>query len=219
LPSRFQISQGELEMLPYVVSTDATTEGGYEGTALGHPLLRQALIFSQVGRDHLRPGTALSARRESLVKHILFTYHQGMPVFDLQLLQTHEGGLDRLESVLGQRVRASSLEARRDLRLVRLILRDPLEYYGRFLGSDGWIERARRLDYPGPEAEQAAFPAEYFSLVGFINHCASAFPSAPSDVPLRRMPAHLLHVVGRRSREGKSLGWFSTHRDLRARGS
>ncbi|HEX5058694.1 MAG TPA: hypothetical protein VFV99_05000, partial [Kofleriaceae bacterium] len=66
VPTRWQLLQGEIEMTPYVISTDATAEEGYRPHAFSHPLVRQLLIFSHVGRDHLRTGSALGAKLESI---------------------------------------------------------------------------------------------------------------------------------------------------------
>src|SRR6266540_3450077 len=93
LPTPWQIRQGELQMVPYVTSTDATAAEGYEGRPFGHPVLRQPLIFSQVGPDHLRIGSGLGCAHESVCTHLELTYHRGMPVFDLQVVQTHPDGL------------------------------------------------------------------------------------------------------------------------------
>ncbi|MCB0221146.1 MAG: hypothetical protein KDH09_15720, partial [Chrysiogenetes bacterium] len=93
-PTRWQITQGEMEMLPYVLTPDITDEHRYEGAPLGHPVLRQPIIFSQVGRDHLRTGSGLECKLESVMKHLHFTIHAGMPVFDLQVIQTHPRGLE-----------------------------------------------------------------------------------------------------------------------------
>ncbi|MCA9773037.1 MAG: hypothetical protein KC466_11565, partial [Myxococcales bacterium] len=82
VPTRWQTLQAELEMAPYVLSADATAEPAYRGAPLGHALVRQPFIMSQVGPDHLRVGTGLGAHHRSLATHLAFTHHQGMPVFD-----------------------------------------------------------------------------------------------------------------------------------------
>src|SRR5882757_10199953 len=113
VPTSWQIRQGELQMAPYVISSDATAEEGYAGGPLGHPLLRQPLIFSQVGRDHLHIGSALGCAHASLCAHLQLTFHRGMPVFDLQVLQTHPDGLARLRRALEEMVAGSTRLARR----------------------------------------------------------------------------------------------------------
>jgi hypothetical protein len=212
IPTRWQIQQGTLQMLPYVSSTDATAEAWYEGAPFGHPLVRQPLIIARVGLDHFRTGPALGAKRSSLVEHLHLTYHQGMPVFDLQLVQTHERGLDVLRERTEVLLANDTPRARRFNRYASLILPRAHDYYRQFLGSDGWIARAERLEYPTPEQEGAAFPPEFYSLVGFLSYCADAFPARPGDVAWTRLPAHLLAVAGRRFREGRAFGWFAPRR-------
>src|SRR5688572_30827204 len=100
IPTRWQLLQGEIEMTPYVVSTDATSEEGYRDHLASHPLVRQLTIFAHVGPDHLRTGSALGAKLESICAHLIVTFHRGMPVFDLQVIQTHDRGLERLREAI-----------------------------------------------------------------------------------------------------------------------
>ncbi|MCA9523974.1 MAG: hypothetical protein KC609_23555 [Myxococcales bacterium] len=208
LPTAWQIQQGELEMLPYVISTDATMEERYVGALLGHPWLRQPLIASQVGRDHFRTGSGLECRLESVCAHLHFTFHQGMPVFDLQLVQTHPDGLTRLRRQTEELIENRSAWAKRRNRLVGLILPRAAEYYADFLGPEGTIARAERFEYPSATEAGVAFPDEFFSLVGFINHCATLSSERPA---WPQLPAHVLGLLGRRFREGKRFGWFQPH--------
>jgi hypothetical protein len=213
VPTRWQIRQGGLEMTPYVVSTDVTAEEGYRRAPLGHPVLRQPLIFAEIGRDHLRTGSALDARLESVCAHLQLTHHRGMPVFDLQMVQTHAGGLEHLEAELEALLRGVTPAAlRRRRRIATLILREPDEYFRRFLGPDGWIARAARLEYPTPRDERSNVPPEFFSLVGFLNYCAAAFPARPRDVAWWRYPRYVARLATRRFREGGGLGWFDRDR-------
>ncbi len=209
VPTPWQIRQGEIEMAAYVTSTDATAEEGYHGAPLGHPVLRQPLIFSQVGLDHLSIGSALGVAHASLCAHLELTYHRGMPVFDLQAVQTHPDGLARLHESMRQLLEGVTPRARRRRRIARLILADVDGYIASFLGPDGWIARAERLDYASAESEGSAFPPEFFSLVSFLDYCAQAFPARRADIPLIRLPGHLLGLAGRRFREGRGFGWFS----------
>jgi hypothetical protein len=205
IPTPWQLRQGEWEMTPYVMSTDATTEAGY--TRLGHPILRQPIIFREVGFDHLATGSALGVKLESLCAHLQLTFHQGMPVFDLQVVQTHPDGLVQLRAALEDMAAGTTKLGRRRRRIAKMILLDPDAYIGRFFGADGWLARAERLDYPMPSEEGAAFPPEFYSLVGFLNHCAEAFP-AQREQSWMRVPGHLLHLAGRRFREGRGFGWM-----------
>ena len=89
--------------------------------------------------------------------------------------------------------------------LLGLILADPEPYLRLFLGDNGYIARAERFDYPKPNEEDAAFPAEFFSLVDFMNYCADTFPE---HVPLHRVPKRFVEVISRRFREGKRIEWL-----------
>lgn len=205
VPTPFQIRQGELEMLPYVLSSDATDESRYTRSAFGHPIVRQALILWMVGRDHLDPGCSLGARLESIATHLLATHHQGMPVFDLQLAQTHPEGLARLRALIEEHLERRTDAARRRARILERILIDPDGYHRLFLGEGGFLARAERFDYPAPADEASEFPPEFFSLTGFLSHCARAYPRTRAEVGWVRLPGHLARLSGRRFREGKGI--------------
>jgi hypothetical protein len=206
IPTTFQIRQGECAMLPYVLSSDATDEAQYTRSVFGHPIVRQFLILSMVGRDHLNPGCSLGARFESIATHLLATFHQGMPVFDLQLMHTHPNGLGRFREILTEHLARATPRAKRRARWIGRILVDPNAYHQLFLGEQGFIARAERMDYRAPEAEGSDLPPEFFSLAGFLEHCARTYPPAASDVGWSNLPRHLLGLLGRRFREGKGLG-------------
>lgn len=194
VPTRWQVLQGELEMTPYVISTDATAEHGYRDHLMSHPVVRQALIFPHVGLDHLRTGAALGARLESLCAHLIVTFHQGMPVFDLQVIQTHPGGLARLRAAIDEALAHRTGLGRRRWKIAQTLFLDPRAYLTQFLGDSGWIARAERFDYPAPADEGSAFPPEFYSLVGFLGHCLEL----PTGLP---PPGHLLRLATRRFRE------------------
>jgi hypothetical protein len=210
IPTPWQVVQGEIEMTPYVISTDATAESGYRDRPIAHPLVRQLMILSHVGRDHLRTGTALGASLESLCAHLILTFHQGMPTFDLQVIQTHRDGLAHLEAAIRDTLARSTRMARRRWRIASRLFADPVGYFHRFLGDDGWIARARRFDYPAPRTEGSAFPPEFFSLVGLLRYCAVTFPAHPHDIGWARLPGHIVALAGRRFREGHGFGWFAS---------
>ena len=205
VPTAMQVRQGELQMLPYVISSDATNELYYAGTPLGHPVVRQPVLLTLIGRDHLETGTGFAAKLDSVIRHLHFTYHQGMPVWDLQVIQTHPGGLEALRAETEALLAPQSLVHRARRRLLGMIVADPDAYLQLFLGVDGYIARAARFDYPKPSEEDAEFPPEFFSVVDFMNYCATAFPES---VPLHRIPATALEVVSRRFREGKRIEWL-----------
>ncbi len=205
VPTPWQVRQGELVMWPWVLSTDVTEEARYRGAPLGHPLLRQPVIFARVGLDHLRIGTGLGAHLDSVCAHLHFTWHRGMPVWDLQVVQTWPGGLAHLRRQTEALLAGTAPSVRRTRRLVGLVLPDPEDYYRRFLGPKGWIARAERFDYPTAAEVGAPVPEEFFSLVAFARWARRSFPER---VRRRRLPGHVLGLATRRFREGRGFGWF-----------
>jgi len=205
VPTRFQVLQGELEMWPAVLSTEVTAEEFYQ-RPWGHPWLRQPQIFLRVGLDHLRIGTGMGSRLDSVIKHLHLTYHRGMPAWDLQVVQTHPGGLEilrsRTEALLEGRP-----DARGDRAVARRILADPDAYHRQFLGDDGWIARAERFDYPRA-SDVGTLPDEHFSLVGFMDHAVRSYPERPSDVGWARLPSWLIARGTQRFREGSRSSLF-----------
>lgn len=205
VPTRWQLLQAEIEMTPYVISTDATAEEGYRRDVLAHPLVRQALIFAHVGRDHLRTGSALGARLESICAHLILTFHRGMPVFDLQVIQTHPGGLARLAAAIEEtRLGSTPIGLRRRM-IAHRLLRDPEMYFAQFAE---WIDRAARFDYPDAAEEGSAFPPEFFGLVPLAEYAATSFPAHGRDLAWVRYPTHVLGLASRRFRDGNGFGWF-----------
>jgi hypothetical protein len=207
IPTRWQLIQGYVEMTPFAISTDVTTEEGYR-VPLGHPVLRQPMLLAEIGFDHFNTGSALASALDSVCAHLELTYHRGMPVFDLQVVQTHEGGLEYLRQSFEDLLTSATPKARRRRALAERILSNPDEYFRKFLGPTGWIEQAKKLDYPAPDAEGSALPTEYFSLVDFLNHCSEAFPAQPGDMDWRAYPRHFVFLASRRFREGRGLNWF-----------
>jgi len=212
VPTRWQLLQAEIEMTPYVVSTDATAEEGYRDHLASHPLVRQLAIFRHVGLDHLRTGSALGARLESVCAHLILTFHRGMPVFDLQVIQTHAGGLARLEAAIRETLDGTTAVGRRRRAIAERLLRDPETYLGEFLGDDGHVARAARFDYPMARDQGSSFPSEFWSLVDLAAYAEATFPARPRDLAWIHYPRHLARLASRRAREGRGMGWFANQR-------
>jgi hypothetical protein len=201
VPTRWQVFQAELEMWGWVISTDVTDESRYSSGVMGHPVARQPFIFREVGLDHLRIGTGLGCALESIVTHLHLTWHSGMPAWDLQVIQTHPGGLDHLRARTEELLTGESPRARRHTRLAGRILADPRDYWQRF---EGWIQRAEAMDYPSAASLGSAMPEEFHALVPFMQH-ASTLPVSPSWSPA--LPLELARRATRRFREVGSPGW------------
>lgn len=203
VPTAFQLLQGVFAMAPYVLSSDATNESRYRGAPFGRPLMRQPILIWETGFDHLRVGPAFGAKIESLCTHLHMTYHQGMPVFDLQVAHCKPGGLDHLRARTEEVLAGKTEYAKHRRKRQRLILPRADEYLQEFLGDHGWIARAQRFDYPKPDVEDSVFPPEFFGLVDFVNHCVTAYPAQVADVGRLKVPLHLAYLATRRLREGR----------------
>lgn len=198
LPTRWQLLLGQVEMAPYVVMPDAGDGARYRGARCGHPLLRTPIVLSQVGWEHLRVGHGLDASLRALVLHLAYVFHEGMPIFDLQLVQTHEGGLDALRRFL------EALEDDREAhhrRLIDLVIPDARSYRRRFLETDGWIDRAARFDYPPPTSAAAFLRPEFTQLTSFLAYCREAFPESPRGETPWRSARRIAALASRRLRE------------------
>ena len=214
LPTPFQLRQGELEMAPWVISTDVTDESAYRRSIWAHPVLRQPRLLVEIGLDHFAMGSGLNSALGSVVKHLQLTWHSGFPVFDLQLIQTHEGGLDALRRSLLASRDGTTAEGRRLDGLARRLFVDADGYYARFLDDGGWIDRAAAFDYPTAAEEGSAVPEHFFGLAPLIDHCARAYPATPGEVGLGRVPLHSVRLVTARFREVGGFGWTAAARRL-----
>ncbi|MCA9519872.1 MAG: hypothetical protein KC609_02825, partial [Myxococcales bacterium] len=149
IPTPWQLVQGSLEMAPYVVTPDAGDRSRYDGARFGHPLLRTPIVLAQIGIDHLQIGHGLFVRSaESYFKHLMFVYHEGMPTYDLQLVQTVPNGLERLRAFAEAIERGATPRARRQRKLIGWVIPEASRYRHEFLRNGGWIDRAERFDYP-----------------------------------------------------------------------
>lgn len=198
MPTPWQLLLGQLEMAPYVVMPDAGDSARYQGARCGHPLLRTPIVLSQVGWEHLRVGHGLDASLRALVLHLAYVFHEGMPTFDLQLVQTHEGGLDALRRFL-EAVDAGNEPHHR--RLIDLVIPDAPAYRRQFLEEGGWIDRAAALDYPTPATAATFLRPEFTQLTTFIAYCRDTFPESPRSEAPWRVARRIASLASRRLRE------------------
>ncbi len=198
VPTTWQLVQGQLEMLLYVVLPDANDGARYRGAPLGNPLLRQPFLLAEIGVDHLRAGHGLDASLEGIVKHLNFVLHVDYPVYDLQLVQTVPGGLEELRRYTRAIDEGRSLGRRRQRLLASAIVPEATAYRRRLIEPGGWIDRAARFDYPPDEDQPAYLRPEFSSLVGFMNYCAERLPASPRETPPTQMPRHLASLFLRR---------------------
>ena len=197
IPTDWQLLQGQVEMAPFVVFPDSGDQARYEGAPMSHPVVRTPLVFAHVGWEHFRVGHGLQSSCRALLRHLNIVQHEGMPVFDLQLVQTHPNGLQQLRSYLAAVDEGATSARRAERRLVDLVIPDAASYRRKFLEPDGWIDRAARFDY---DEAPAVLRKEFASLVNFVNYCADAFPPRPEDMGAWRNVAQLTRLFTTRFR-------------------
>lgn len=199
VPNSWQILQGSFEMAPYVVLPDEDDSERYGTSLLGHPLLRTPIVLAYIGLDHFHVGSGLRAAPRSIIRHLCIVHHQVMPDYDLQLLQTHEGGIERLKHYLKELDHPRPrLITRLHRKLIDVVMPDPKGYRHELIRPGGWIDRAERMDYTSEEAMPDHLRKEFFSLVSFLNHCLSL----PSSCSLSSKPGTLLRRMRTKFRKG-----------------
>ena len=170
-PTTWQILQGNVEMLPYVVIPDADDGRRYAGAPLGNPIVRTPFLVAYTLGGHFSVGSGLRSGEATLQKHLLAVYHNGQPVYDLQLAQTFPDGLERLRRRFLDVRRAATRIRRFERAFVGAIVPSWDDYCAAMLGH---IDRASRFEYdPAPDW----CPDKFWSFASFMNHCASTFPA------------------------------------------
>lgn len=192
IPTRWQLRMGSFEMAPYVVMPDAGDDNRYAGAPLGHPLLRTPIVFARIGPEHLHIGHGLMASLKAILRHCMFVFHEGMPAYDLQLVHSLPGGLSALREYATNLQEGTSAEARRERRVIDLIVPEAEAYRNCFLEPGGWIDRAEAFDYPSTEDVADFLRPEFTDLCRFAAYCATTFPASPQD----RHPLALAREVG-----------------------
>ncbi|MFT4622283.1 MAG: hypothetical protein ACI8PZ_000939 [Myxococcota bacterium] len=205
VPNPWQLAQGGLAMTPYVLSPDVTAERHYRDVWVARPVPRQLMLLRVNGLDHLSSGSGLRIRLRSVCRHLQLTWHEGMPVFDLQLAQTHPDGLHILRRSTAALLAPRTAEERRVRRVADRLFPAPEEYFATFLEPGGWIDRAAAFDYSTAAEDGSNMPAEYHTLTGFLEHCLT-LPASPADVGWGRVPVHLAQQAARRWSEGGRTG-------------
>ncbi|MFT7582884.1 MAG: hypothetical protein ACI9MR_004569 [Myxococcota bacterium] len=191
IPTPWQLALGAIEMAPYVIMPDDGDKDRYSGALLGNPLLRQPIIFAYVGRDHMRIGHGLDVSPKSQRRHLNFVFHEGMPVYDLQLVQTHPDGLEELRRAMMQLEEGTLPQRAWQRRMIDLVIPDASSYRRRFVEPGGYIDRALAFDYPPLDGVAEFLRPEFTSLTTFIDYCLESFE--PARDPKR--PWHTVREV------------------------
>lgn len=158
IPTRWQLLAGAVVMLPFVLNETPVERATNRRTLLGQLPLRvplQALYCPA----QLLVGTGLSASTQTVVRHLISAFHDdAMITYDLQLLQTHPGGLAALEQAAGE---VAAGRRRGSWLLAQLVGGGG---YHAHLGELAIAARAFR--YP-----EACADPRFSSLVGFAEFC------------------------------------------------
>jgi hypothetical protein len=189
VPNQWQITQGNWEMAPYVVVPDVDDSDRYAGAVMGHPMLRTPLVLAYIGWDHFKVGSGLSASVDAIIKHLCIVHHQVMPDYDLQLLQTHPNGFEKLEAYIKQLdSEKPRFKHRMHKKVIDAVLPDAREYRSMYLGENGWIARAKRMDYTQDSMIPDYLRADFFSLVKFLEYCLTL----PATCGMFKKPSELV---------------------------
>lgn len=183
-PNRWQLAFGGVDMLRFVI--EPASREYYESKGIGfgfHQLLR--ILDDPVS---MIDPTGFYSDRDTIIGHVMQVVHLN-PVYDLQILDMFDDGLDQLE----QQVEAMVEGRHPRQQTIGAIVEDP-EYHARLL----WFVRSYRADRTAapPVREQgklrqdasfAAAERTFATLPGFIAY-AERLPQRPLPL-LRRLRA------------------------------
>jgi hypothetical protein len=194
-PTRLQILFGGLDMMRFVIEPAARDYYRQKGISFGfHQFLR--VLDDPVS---MIDPTGFLSERDTIVGHVMQVVHLN-PVYDLQLIEMFEDGLDEFERQVEAMVAGTHPRAR----TIGAIVEDP-DYHARLLD---YVRRFRRdPSTPPPVREEqtlrsdphfAAAEQTFATLPGFIAYChtlptswaalASRFRSV-REFPLEAVPS------------------------------
>ena len=161
VPSPWQVRVGWMAMLPITLSESARERERSRRTWLGQVPVRVPLQVLYNPRQ-LIADTGIANEPRQIVRHVISVYHEDAFLgYDLQLLQSHPGGLALLRR---EAERVVNGETRWAPLLSRLV-----GWPGYHEGLIALADRAERFEYPDP----LDLDRRFASLVGFAELCAS----------------------------------------------
>ncbi len=180
-PTRWQVLFGGLDMLRWVIEPAARDYYAHKGISFG---MHQVLRALDDPVSIIDPTGFLSAR-DTIIGHVMQVVHLN-PVYDLQLLEVFDDGLDELEA----QVRAMLDGTHPRHRTISAIIEDP-GYHARLLDYV-LAFRADRDAAPPVRQEQslradpvfAAAERQFATLPGFLRYC-TRLPRSPVALALR----------------------------------
>lgn len=161
LPSPWQVRIGGAVMLPITLSESERERQRSRSTWIGQIPLRVPLqlLYSP---HQLLADTGLSLAPKHIVKHLLCVYHEDAFLgYDLQLLHSHERGLELLEREAQRVVEGSNP--------LTPVLRKVVGWPGYHARLVELAAAARRFDYPDP----LDLDRRFCSLIGFAQFCCT----------------------------------------------
>ena len=161
LPSPWQLRVGWAAMLPIALSESERERERSRSTWLGQIPIRVPLQLAY-GPRQLVSALGLDLEARDLVRHLLCVYHEdAFLAYDLQLLQSHRGGLDLLEREAKRVVSGDNHLAP--------VLRRVVAWPGYHAGLIELARAAARFEYPDP----LDLDRRFCSLVGFARFCCT----------------------------------------------
>jgi hypothetical protein len=185
-PTRAQLAFGGLDMLRFVIEPAARDYYAHKGISF---TLHQVLRFVDDPVSMIDPTGFLSAR-DTIIGHVMQVVHLN-PVYDLQLLESFDDGLDELE----RQVRAMLAGTHPRHATIAAIIEDP-SYHARLL--DYVVAyRCDRTSAPPVRAEQslrtdpvfARAERQFATLPGFLRYCVR-LPTSPLALARRLRTVH-----------------------------
>lgn len=175
LPSRAQLIFGGLDMVRFVIAPAARDYYEHKGISFNlHQLLR--VLDDPVSM--IDPTGFLSAR-DTIIGHVMQVVHLN-PIYDLQLLESFDDGLDELERQVRQML--DGVHPRRAT--IAAIVEDPgyharlLDYVVRFKADRGAPPPVRQEQSLRDDPVFAAAEQTFATLPGFLRYC-TRLPSSP----------------------------------------
>ncbi len=180
-PTRAQLIFGGLDMVRFVIEPAARDYYRHKGISFGlHQLLR--LLDDPVSM--IDPTGFLSAR-DTIIGHVMQVVHLN-PIYDLQLLECFDDGLDELE----RQVRAMLAGTHPRHRTITAIVEDPdyharlLDYVLRFRDDRGSAPPVRQEQSLRDDPVFAAAERTFATLPGFVRYAAQ-LPTSPAALARR----------------------------------
>lgn len=166
LPTPWQLKVGWVAMLPVNLGESARERERSRNTLMGQVPIRVPLQILYNPRQ-LLVDTGIALRADQVVRHLLSVYHEDAFLgYDLQLLQSHPGGLALLRERAGRVAEGRTRWAG--------YLKNLVSWSGYHQRLCELAEAAERSEYPDPLDVDPRFA----TLVGFARFC-SQMPDWP----------------------------------------